>query len=135
MKRVLCLILIFLAVFAFAESNKETEDIDTKFIVPHETFGEIQFYGFYDDEDICNRFGKIYYMCEPQWDFDFTKKVIQNGLKKTQLESEEIERLYSLMNFDKYKYAASIFVWNELNILWIMKFENNIIYEILVPLI
>ena len=129
MKRVLCLILIFLAVFAFAESNKETEDIDTKFIVPHETFGEIQFYGFYDDEDICNRFCKI----ESQWDFDFTNKIIQNSLKDIQVKPEEIERLYSLMNFDKYKYVGSKFFWNELNILWIMKFENNTIYEIIVP--
>lgn len=130
MKRILCLILIFLAAFAYAKPNKETEDIDTKFIVPHETFGEIQFYGFYDDEDICNRFGKIYYMYE--WDFDFTYKIIQNSLKEKHLEPEEIERLYSLMQFDKYKYVGSIFAWNELNVLWIMKFENNVIYEIIV---
>ena len=129
----LSLFIFFITAYTFAETDQETENIDTKFIIPHETFGVIQFYGFYDDEDICNRFGKIYYMCEPQWDFDFTKKVIQNGLKETQLESEEIERLYSLMNFDKYKYVGSKFIWNELNILWIMKFENNAIYEIIVP--
>ena len=129
MKRGLCLILIFLATFAFAESNKETEDIDTKFIVSHDTFGEIQFYGFYDDEDICNRFCKI----EPQWDFDFTNKIIQNSLKDKQVKPEEIERLYSLMNFDKYKYVGSKFIWNGLNVLWIMKFDNNAIYEIIVP--
>lgn len=71
---------------------------------------------------------------DPPWDFNTTKTVIK-GLKETHLEPEEIERLYLLMKFDKYKYAASLFVWNELNVLWIIKYENNIIYEICVPLI
>lgn len=137
MKRIisLSLIIIFLTAYTFAETVQETENIDTKFIITHETFGVIQFYGFYDDEDICNRFGNIFYNLDPPWDFNTTKTVIQKGLKETHLEPEEIERLYLLMKFDKYKYAASLFVWNELNVLWIMKYENNIIYEICVPLI
>ena len=49
-----------------------------------------------------------------------------------EVKPEEIESAYSLMNFDKYKYVGSKFIWNELNILWIMKFENNAIYEIIV---
>ena len=37
------------------------------------------------------------------------------------------------MNFDEYKYVGSKFIWNGLNVLWIMKFDNNAIYEIIVP--
>ena len=52
----LSLIIFFITAYTFAETDQKTENIDTKFIIPHETFGVIQFYGFYDDEDICNRF-------------------------------------------------------------------------------
>lgn len=49
--------------------------------------------------------------------------------------TRKIMSIMFIFQFDKYKYAASLFVWNEVNVLWIIKYENNIIYEICVPLI
>lgn len=37
----LSLIIFFITAYTFAETDQETENIDTKFIIPHETFGVI----------------------------------------------------------------------------------------------